>query len=960
MRKSLQIVFRRLFAQHGRPLDRALVRKPVPFLESLEDRFAPAVFTVNSAGDEPPGDSFLTLRDAVRVIDNGSLSGLSAAEIGQISGTLGSNDTINFDPTTFATEQAITLTGTPEAAELYLTKSMTIQGTGTNLLTISGGDSQRVFEVAKGRSLTISNLTIAAGNAYTSGGGAISANPSTVLSVTNVNFNNNLSADGGAIYTDGTATLTNCTITGNFATYGGAITNSGKITLNNCSFYHNVCSYVYGGGGGMDNFGAAFLTNCSLTKNRAMEGGGIENWGTLSAKNSTFYYNGTAGSLSSGGGAIDNHGGTVTLTSSTLNNNGSPRGGAVRNNFPHAGLMTLTNCTLTGDTASVGGAIYARDDYGLQAGDETTTLTSCTVSGNSAADEAGGVFNGANFSAIDSIIAGNTCSFSPDFFGPVSSGGYNLVGDASFSSGFGVPGDLVGSAASPINPLLGSLASNGGITETMALLAGSPALAAGAAGAGIPLRDQRGDLRGSTPDIGAYEALLSVSISPPIDGHHGVPGQLRTFTVTPTDLHPGTTITYTINWGDGQMDVFGPDANTPVNVSHTYLTPSNYKITVTAVDSTGHSSAPAITYIKIAKAEMQGTTLAVGGTTANDTFRFFPTAAGNNTSVVLNGVTLGSFPASAVSIYSDGGSDTTTINGATGNNAFVVDPSDVVLNGLTIAADSMADWKVIGSPGINGFTVNPGAHGTLVGGTGNSTLTGPSTNNAWQIAGTGQGNINSAVAFQQMQNLVGGTGSNVFHFKAGGSIAGSLNGGGGVNDLSYAGLAGPVVVNLAAGTATGVGGSVSNIEIVHGGSGSNTLTGNSQGNILVGGSGTNNIVGGSGASLLIGGAGSDTVTGNSAAGDIIIGGHTNYDANDTALAAILSEWQNAADSYTQRVARIRGTLAGGLNGGYDLKVTTVHNSTLAATLTGGPGLDWFWANIALDTLNNQQSGEQVN
>ncbi len=62
------------------------------------------------------------------------------------------------------------------------------------------------------------------------------------------------------------------------------------------------------------------------------------------------------------------------------------------------------------------------------------------------------------------------------------------------------------SDATPIvaaNPLLGPLARNGGPTQTIALLPGSPAI--GAAGAGkTPARDQRGVKR-ADPDLGAYE-----------------------------------------------------------------------------------------------------------------------------------------------------------------------------------------------------------------------------------------------------------------------------------------------------------------------------------------------------------------------------------------------------------------------------------------------------------------------
>jgi hypothetical protein len=62
----------------------------------------------------------------------------------------------------------------------------------------------------------------------------------------------------------------------------------------------------------------------------------------------------------------------------------------------------------------------------------------------------------------------------------------------------------VGTAASPIDPRLGPLQDNGGPTQTMALLSGSPAL-----NAGDPTQrgatDQRGVVRAGGVNIGAYQ-----------------------------------------------------------------------------------------------------------------------------------------------------------------------------------------------------------------------------------------------------------------------------------------------------------------------------------------------------------------------------------------------------------------------------------------------------------------------
>ena len=88
---------------------------------------------------------------------------------------------------------------------------------------------------------------------------------------------------------------------------------------------------------------------------------------------------------------------------------------------------------------------------------------------------------------------------------------HNLVGDATGASGIvnGVNGNIVGGNGHPvINADLGPLQNNGGPTETMALLAGSPAIGH-ADNSKATATDQRGVTRvdepGETTDIGAFE-----------------------------------------------------------------------------------------------------------------------------------------------------------------------------------------------------------------------------------------------------------------------------------------------------------------------------------------------------------------------------------------------------------------------------------------------------------------------
>jgi hypothetical protein len=83
-----------------------------------------------------------------------------------------------------------------------------------------------------------------------------------------------------------------------------------------------------------------------------------------------------------------------------------------------------------------------------------------------------------------------------DFDGGFTSLGHNMVSDGST---FGGPGDLGVS-----NPKVGQLEHNGGPTETIALLSGSPAINKASHKTSKRV-DQRGYKRDAEPDIGAYE-----------------------------------------------------------------------------------------------------------------------------------------------------------------------------------------------------------------------------------------------------------------------------------------------------------------------------------------------------------------------------------------------------------------------------------------------------------------------
>jgi hypothetical protein len=136
--------------------------------------------------------------------------------------------------------------------------------------------------------------------------------------------------------------------------------------------------------------------------------------------------------------------------------------------------------------------------------------------GGGSSSYGGGLFVGSGSPVLhNTLIAGNfrgaTGTTRDDVSGALNPGGdYNLIGDGTGMTGLtnGVNGNLVGSAAAPIDPLLGPLQDNRGPTQTHALLAGSPAIDAGN-NAYASMWDQRGlgfpRIEHGIIDIGAFE-----------------------------------------------------------------------------------------------------------------------------------------------------------------------------------------------------------------------------------------------------------------------------------------------------------------------------------------------------------------------------------------------------------------------------------------------------------------------
>ena len=420
---------------------------------------------------------------------------------------------VNFDPTVFGTPQTVTLTST-----LVLSESdgaEVIQGPGSGVLTISGGNAVSVFLVDGGVTACLSGLTISAASG--GNGGGIDNNGSLTISGSSIS-DDMATGSGGGLYNVGTATVTGCTFaadsagansfngggginnsgtlvvsassfTGNTAIGGGGISNSGTITLSGSSFSNNQVSSS--GGGFLNVSGQGSITDCTFTGNAATgSGGGLLNYaGSLAISGSTF-----SGNTAEYGAGLAN-GATLTLSTSTLTGNSGFFGAGILNN---GGSLTVVDSTLSANSApccgnalgggidQAGGTLYvinstvAENSSGEGGGiyDSAPGLT--VINSTIAYNQNNGIYNAGGSPILDNtIVAWNTAGGRPlsapeqDTAGTpfASTSAYNLVGvDTTGSFTNGVNGNLVGVT----NAGLGPLGYNGGPTQTIAAHARQP------------------------------------------------------------------------------------------------------------------------------------------------------------------------------------------------------------------------------------------------------------------------------------------------------------------------------------------------------------------------------------------------------------------------------------------------------------------------------------------------------
>ena len=446
------------------------------------------------------------------------------------------------------------------------------------------------------------------------------------LSVTNSTISNNTSGSGGGIsdYSFGATTLSNLTVSGNTGTnQGGGI--------------HVVGEDPPVAASRQAARRAALEQRLSIALPSPKAATSDPSYGPISVSDSTI-----SGNTSPRGAGIDvgyttNAAQAVTVTASTLSDNGPPTNPSPASSFG-GGLLIggtlqspfeLINSTISGNTANNGGGVSVGDGSRNVVGTGgSIAFDNSTIASNSASASGGGggIFlsdygtapgNSATATIFSTIVAGDTAAGAGNDLARASgstTGGFNTSYSLIQQPG-NAPLLTQQSIIKGVDPQLGSLANNGGLTQTRLPAFTSPVIDQGKAASGLTT-DQRGDPRtvnngkpkppgGDGTDIGSVEVqkIPIVATIAPATGVTAWQGTLNGEITTNGQsvtwhFQWGTTTGYGQNTGNGQAlrseSITAPTGQTPVSFQITGLHPHtvyHYRLVAVAVNgSTADSS----------------------------------------------------------------------------------------------------------------------------------------------------------------------------------------------------------------------------------------------------------------------------------------------------------------------------------------------------------------------------------
>ncbi|MBK9925984.1 MAG: hypothetical protein IPP66_11930 [Anaerolineales bacterium] len=385
------------------------------------------------------------------------------------------------------------------------------------------------------------------------------------FTITGGNSNGGAGHGGGIFIQDSSPSLTNLIVANNSASAnGGGIyvlslasqrVNYSSPNLTNVIIRNNTSAR---GGGLYTQNGSPVLTNVTISGNIATggAGGGINNqvlnetvdeYSIPILNNVTF-----SGNTANGGGGLFNNNSNPLLTNVTFSGNvANIRGGAMLN---EGGSPILRNVTITGNIAPVGMGGSFRNIVNATGKPSSPVLYNSIIWGNGT-EEITGDGTG-NISIMDSVVMGGC---------PVGGTCIHVI---------------------DTNPLLASLANNGGFTQTHMITVGSPAIDAGGVNSACATTDQRGVVRpqGSACDIGSYEYNeILPSTSTPVPTYTST----STSTPLPTDT-PAPTATFTST----ATKTFTPTVTFTATITKTFTPTSTSTKTLTPTKTFTPTSTP--------------------------------------------------------------------------------------------------------------------------------------------------------------------------------------------------------------------------------------------------------------------------------------------------------------------------------------------------------------------------------
>lgn len=308
-------------------------------------RFFAASYVVNNAGDSDGSNpqacaqgnaNSCTLRDAVLQAN-----------------MLGGAPVIQFDASVFnpAAPQTISLAH----GQISLAKSMTIEGPGADVLTVSGNGASRVLQIeAAAQPVRLAGLRLAQGRS--NGGSAVLSHSSGLVQLQNLVLAQNVAEAGG--YSGGNDSLAQ-------AGSGGAVYShgSGALEIEGSSFDSNSAAQL-GGGLLVAAGNTATLRGSTWVSNQGDLGGSaLANLGSVAQiENSTFSANASPNAAGQGGTLFSQGQSRLVLLNSTLAGNSSGVTGGISGAADGANTpsLTLVNSIVAGNSGGAGQAADIR------------------------------------------------------------------------------------------------------------------------------------------------------------------------------------------------------------------------------------------------------------------------------------------------------------------------------------------------------------------------------------------------------------------------------------------------------------------------------------------------------------------------------------------------------------------------------------------------------------------------